>query len=152
MGVVVGAFDLDYLHRRHRVHRLAELGWSMDRIAENTGLDSRLVKRYLKMVKPIFPKRVGYSWLDDAACRGMDTRRFFPSVRGRHSVSVKRRVAQVCAGCPVKAECWQSAVANFEEHGIWGGEDFSRARYTFDEGTGVVSMLGGDGGEVAQVG
>lgn len=31
----------------------------------------------------------------------------------------------LCAGCPLLKQCYDFAVANEEEHGIWGGIDFS---------------------------
>jgi WhiB family redox-sensing transcriptional regulator len=55
-------------------------------------------------------------WRLEAACRGMDTRWFFPQ-RGE---SVREQYA-VCNECPVKAPCLEYALQNKETSGIWGG-------------------------------
>jgi WhiB family redox-sensing transcriptional regulator len=56
------------------------------------------------------------SWLDDAACRGMDAELFFPG-RGEPSAAAKA----VCRPCPVRFDCLSYALNNGEKHGIWGG-------------------------------
>jgi WhiB family redox-sensing transcriptional regulator len=54
------------------------------------------------------------AWHRQAACRGQGTSAWFPS-RGE-SVEVGK---EVCAGCPVAAECLTAGMG--ERHGIWGG-------------------------------
>lgn len=56
------------------------------------------------------------SWVDRAACAGMDTELFFPA-RGESTAEAKA----VCRGCPVRAECLDDAVERGEKFGIWGG-------------------------------
>lgn len=34
---------------------------------------------------------------------------------------------EICHGCPLLKACYDFAVANSEQHGIWGGIDFSIA-------------------------
>ena len=58
--------------------------------------------------------------LPAAACRAADPRLFFPP-EGDEGAEAKA----ICAGCPVRAECYALAVANGEECGIWGGVDFA---------------------------
>lgn len=53
-------------------------------------------------------------WRSQAACRGMDTKLFFPE-RG-HALP-----KTPCAACPVKAECLAFALDNREKFGCWGG-------------------------------
>jgi WhiB family redox-sensing transcriptional regulator len=36
------------------------------------------------------------------------------------------RAKQLCAGCPVRAECLASALSRAEPWGVWGGEIFER--------------------------
>ena len=36
----------------------------------------------------------------------------------------QERARAVCAGCPVRQECYDAAIARREEHGIWGGSCF----------------------------
>lgn len=62
-------------------------------------------------------------WRDDAACRGMDTRLFFPERDGK-AAKVAAAAKAVCAGCPVKAEClaYCLAMPGYDgRFGIWGG-------------------------------
>lgn len=55
-------------------------------------------------------------WHDDAACRGMDPELWFPR-RGEPT----RPAQDVCATCPVVADCLDWALGNGEQFGIWGG-------------------------------
>lgn len=55
------------------------------------------------------------SWRELAACRGMDTRIFFPE-QGEDI----RIPKAVCESCPVSAECLAEAEEN-HELGVWGG-------------------------------
>jgi WhiB family redox-sensing transcriptional regulator len=59
-------------------------------------------------------------WMLEAACRGADNDPFFPS----DAAKAWRKVAAakaVCAGCPVRVECLDHAVATDEPYGVWGG-------------------------------
>jgi WhiB family redox-sensing transcriptional regulator len=56
------------------------------------------------------------AWYADAACRGLDVDMFFAE-RGELTAPAKA----VCRGCPVRSECRESALANGEKFGIWGG-------------------------------
>lgn len=55
-------------------------------------------------------------WYRHAACHGMDTELFFatPSAGSKAALAV-------CAGCPVRVECREHAIATDVEHGVWGG-------------------------------
>jgi hypothetical protein len=58
----------------------------------------------------------------DAACRGVDPELFFPVAEPGTPV-YRRQVLQakaVCAGCPVRAECLEFALAKLP-YGIAGG-------------------------------
>jgi hypothetical protein len=61
-------------------------------------------------------------WMDEAACKGMPTERFFPETgEGRKASEAK----QVCAGCQVQDPCRELAVRGADsldsDHGIFGG-------------------------------
>lgn len=56
-------------------------------------------------------------WADRAACRGMETRIFFPT---RGASSLTEFVAEVCGGCPVLVECRTYAL-RYPVTGTWGG-------------------------------
>lgn len=61
------------------------------------------------------------SWYLNAACAGQDPELFFPvSPPGVAFVQVQR-AKQVCAGCPVRSLCLDTALATCADHGIWGG-------------------------------
>jgi len=55
-------------------------------------------------------------WQHEAACRGLSTELFFPA-RGEPLAPPQT----VCAGCKVRAECFEHAVEARERFGIWGG-------------------------------
>lgn len=55
-------------------------------------------------------------WVADAACNGLDPDLFFPE-KGETSKPAK----EVCAGCPVKADCLDMAVELNLSFGIFGG-------------------------------
>lgn len=61
---------------------------------------------------PVYPE-----WADLALCPQTDPDLFYPEKGG----SV-REAKQVCARCPVRAECLEYALENDERFGIWGGE------------------------------
>lgn len=54
-------------------------------------------------------------WMDGALCAQTDPELWFPE-KGGSSQSAK----QVCAACPVRAECLAYALRH-QEVGIWGG-------------------------------
>ena len=55
-------------------------------------------------------------WRLDALCAETDPEAFFPDKGGS-----TREAKRVCAGCPVRAECLEYALAGDERFGIWGG-------------------------------
>jgi WhiB family redox-sensing transcriptional regulator len=55
-------------------------------------------------------------WTQHAKCRSVDPDLFFPE-RGENTEAAK----QVCAGCPVQAECLEYALATTQKFGVWGG-------------------------------
>src|SRR6516164_7134159 len=71
------------------------------------------------------------NWRSAAACRSADPDLFFPvSATGSASRQIAR-AKKICAGCRVRRECLEFAVAHDQNHGIWGGttaEDRQRAR------------------------
>jgi len=67
--------------------------------------------------------------LRGAACRDADPGLFFPA-EDETATARYRRKAQavaVCAGCPVRARCYQAAADRGEPWGIWGGVDFEES-------------------------
>jgi WhiB family redox-sensing transcriptional regulator len=55
-------------------------------------------------------------WMADAACRGTNPDLFITD-RGQATSEAKR----ICADCPVKQACADTALADPSLHGIWGG-------------------------------
>lgn len=55
-------------------------------------------------------------WRDDALCAQTDPEIFYPDRGGS-----TREAKSVCANCTVSAECLDSAIANDERFGLWGG-------------------------------
>jgi WhiB family redox-sensing transcriptional regulator len=56
------------------------------------------------------------TWQLHSNCRGVDPELFFP-LRGESTWEAKA----VCAGCIVRQDCLEYALANNEKWGIWGG-------------------------------
>lgn len=56
------------------------------------------------------------AWQADALCSQTDPEAFFPEKGGS-----TRDAKRICAGCEVKAQCLEYALANDERFGIWGG-------------------------------
>lgn len=56
------------------------------------------------------------SWQARGNCAGLDPELFFPG-RGESTAEAKA----ICAGCAVRAECLEHALAKPEKFGIWGG-------------------------------
>lgn len=59
-------------------------------------------------------------WMDQAACHLLDPDLFFPT-KNTAIVSATNAARRVCAGCPVRDECLEYALANNERWGVWGG-------------------------------
>jgi WhiB family redox-sensing transcriptional regulator len=55
-------------------------------------------------------------WQERANCLGVDPDLFFPE-RGAST----REAKAVCAGCEVREDCLEYALAHGEKFGIWGG-------------------------------
>lgn len=56
-------------------------------------------------------------WREAAACAGLDPDLFFVP---RSASNEAARL--ICARCPVQPDCLDYALANNENHGIWGGK------------------------------
>ena len=68
---------------------------------------------------------VDESWVTAANCLGVDPELFFPG-RGESTRAAK----EVCAGCTVRTECLDHAIAVPERFGVWGGlSERERRRY-----------------------
>jgi WhiB family redox-sensing transcriptional regulator len=59
---------------------------------------------------------VEHAWMQEGHCRYYPPGAFFPS----DGVGVDA-ARQICAECPVKAECLEYALENRIDHGVWGG-------------------------------
>ena len=56
------------------------------------------------------------SWQRDALCSQTDPEAFFPEKGGS-----TRDAKRICAGCDVRTQCLEFALANDQRFGIWGG-------------------------------
>ncbi len=55
-------------------------------------------------------------WQELAACRGMDTRLFFPD-RGESA----QEAEEACRACSVSIHCAEYAISTGQRFGVWGG-------------------------------
>jgi WhiB family redox-sensing transcriptional regulator len=63
-------------------------------------------------------------WQRAGLCRGEAGRDFYPPSGGerkRQRIAREARAKAVCAGCPVRIQCLDYAVASGERYGVWGG-------------------------------
>lgn len=83
------------------------------------------------------------AFLDDAACKGMDTEIFFPHYF-RHGAYKEAR--RICATCPVIRECLQFALDTEATEGMYGGmTPKQRERIAANGGViGVIAIGHGD--------
>lgn len=91
-----GMHDWDDLFLRPRSAQRANGAWAANEITLSDLLD-----------------RLHPSWHSSAACRGR-TAEMFPETTAGVS-----KARQICAACPVRAECAASCVQ--EQFGMWGG-------------------------------
>ena len=69
-------------------------------------------------------------WRSGAACMSADPDMFFPISAAGPALGQVERAKAICAGCRVRRECLEFALAN-QVHGVWGGttdEDRRRLR------------------------
>jgi WhiB family redox-sensing transcriptional regulator len=93
----------------------------------------------MKRARRLFELTAAQDWRADAACRGMDPELFFPSAG---DVAGAEAARQVCAGCPVRAQCLDYALRAPETRGVWGGET-DRERRTIRKKRGYAEDRGG---------
>ncbi|MFZ4434233.1 MAG: WhiB family transcriptional regulator [Microthrixaceae bacterium] len=55
-------------------------------------------------------------WASEAACRGLDPMIFYPATDEEAETA-----KEICAACPVQAECLEHAIDEREHNGVWGG-------------------------------
>jgi WhiB family redox-sensing transcriptional regulator len=55
-------------------------------------------------------------WKQRAACKGSAPNTFYPETDAEVNVA-----KAVCARCPVRSICLDTAIRNRERHGVWGG-------------------------------
>lgn len=85
-------------------------------------------------------------WWQAAACRSADPDIFFPVSThgpGRHDIA---RAKEVCAGCPVRRQCLQFALATHQVHGVWGGTTEEERRLHMHAQPPVPAQRGDDDG------
>ena len=66
-----------------------------------------------------------HDWKDDAACLGMVTNTFFDEYE--ENPQDRAFVDSICAECPVRKQCFASAVTN-KAWGVWGGIYFENGK------------------------
>ena len=73
---------------------------------------------------PLLDGAPATAWQQQGLCRTVDATVFFPPAHFEHKPEREAREAKakaICAGCPVRAECLEWALATREPHGVWGG-------------------------------
>lgn len=64
-----------------------------------------------------------WAWQEKAACRGVDTEKFFleRGARSRNKRKQEEEAVRICRSCPVLVECRRWALEVPEYYGVWGG-------------------------------
>ena len=68
------------------------------------------------------------AWQGEANCAGKPTNLFFPVIGVGKRYSYKKNYSKarnICLDCTVSAECYDFAISNSEEYGMWGGVNFT---------------------------
>lgn len=65
-------------------------------------------------------------WYDRAACRGLDVELFYAEEPGSTSQALR-----ICGSCPVREPCHETAMAEREPFGVWGGTPGRQRRRIF---------------------
>lgn len=71
------------------------------------------------------------AWQQHGRCRTHDTDVFFPPAHLEQRPEREAREGRakaICAGCPVRVECLQWALATREPYGVWGGRSESERK------------------------
>jgi WhiB family transcriptional regulator, redox-sensing transcriptional regulator len=76
-------------------------------------------------------------WEQAALCAQTDPEAFFPET-GQSAPGAKA----VCRACPVQGECLESALANDERFGVWGGLSEQERRELAERRAGQTSAEG----------
>lgn len=63
------------------------------------------------------------SWIQRAACRGLDTNMFYPE---RGDKNMAKAARSVCEQCPVIDDCMEYGIS--EKFGLWGGTSVMERR------------------------
>lgn len=74
------------------------------------------------------PRWASTDWRESAACRSAEPELFFPVSSQGQSATETEHAKAVCAGCPVRRECLQFALATRQAYGVWGGMSESERR------------------------
>lgn len=59
------------------------------------------------------------AWVAEAACASVDPQLFTPE--DTDALAAYRHARLICATCPVQRQCLETALANNERYGMWGG-------------------------------
>lgn len=76
------------------------------------------------MLQSTLTMQSAVTWQARAACRGPQSTMFFPPNTFERKDDKDRReynAKGICAGCSVRQDCLDYAIAIREPHGIWGG-------------------------------
>ncbi|MGQ0718787.1 MAG: WhiB family transcriptional regulator [Pseudonocardiales bacterium] len=71
---------------------------------------------HVPLLAGLFDEPQEQEWQERALCAQTDPEAFFPEKGGS-----TREAKRICAGCEVRAECLEYALAFDERFGIWGG-------------------------------
>jgi len=74
------------------------------------------------MIEPRFKQDPAETWwIERSSCIGEDPELFFPVGSTGAALAQTAKAIEICAGCPVRAECLEWALETCQDAGVWGG-------------------------------
>jgi WhiB family redox-sensing transcriptional regulator len=74
------------------------------------------------MIEPRFKRDPAETWwIERSRCIGEDPELFFPVGSTGSALAQTAKAIEICAGCPVRAECLEWALETCQDAGVWGG-------------------------------
>ena len=99
-----------------------------------TDLDNYRMYRDTEQRNPIIahlPRIVNVESFDKRKCKGKNPNMWFAPPENDTLTQLydySREAKQLCDSCPIRLDCFDTAIDNSEEYGIWGGIDIRELR------------------------
>lgn len=96
-------------------------GCSASLVTERIGQSGFTSRRRPAELLPVTRVYSEQAWMERAACRELSVDGFYPEMVNGSTLCITKAAKAVCAGCPVREQCLEYALAGDEREGVWGG-------------------------------